>query len=687
MKKILLILVMMVSVSFAAWTPYSAVTTGQTIFYLNHYCLIGSPTISGPSYVSYANKPTSCGNWFISDSYQVQDVQCTDTGSSYKIMTYTYPMTFVNNCPIGQTLNDSGFCVAPTCTPNEQLNTTTNKCECKGGYDRDYSGSDDNNLQPLGTCSPKKNCPPQMQYFWTNKATDLLGFQTEYAGCIPRTDLSEVDCASQGGTFYKWANDTSDGTSQQAKYMLSNGEGCVNEQYLASNAFWDNFSLLMSGFIIGGIKPFPASLANKAVTPEMLALEYKQAGNGANLLTHEPEIIDLVMAADGVYAEIGLNAKNASLDTPTLQTFNQWLKDNGLYGKTNSGYEYPTNDLGINGSVSSAMNNMYKGGDEIKFSDNILGASKVADKADSFASMDASLNIGATKTSTIDLQSLLNDATTTKSYPVTSTVLEKTTSATGEVTTKTLSKINYPDGTYSNVTTLAQKFADATTKYDITISTPIATTNGTKTIEQAYAVTKDSSGATTNSIVTKEPTISYTDSSGHTATASNTSVDTATENKDLTTPLDLTNIQTALNQMNKTLTETKTLVQDLVNHIPANKVALDTALNNFKNGLTDFSLSFDNAMNFVNGLRDTLNNLQTQLDDALSKFQDKPTLSLPSGQCPFQTSWYGQTVDVDPCMFVAPYRPILVIFFTFFMSVGVLLFALKYLFNVSFGGK
>ncbi|NBL00543.1 MAG: hypothetical protein EOM50_21580 [Erysipelotrichia bacterium] len=373
-----------------------------------------------------------------------------------------------------------------------------------------------------------------------------------------------------------------------------------------------------------------------------------------------------------------------------MQTFNQWLKDNGLYGQTNKGYEYPSqpiNNVGVDDAVSSAMNNMYKGGDEVSFSNNILGAAKVADKADSFATMDESLNIGATKTSTIDLKSLLDNATTTKSYPVTTTVLDKTTSATGEVTTKTLSKINYPDGTYSNVTTLAQKFADATTKFDVTISTPISTTNGTKTLEQAYTVTKNASGQVTNKVTTKEPTLTYTDSSGHTTTASNTSTKTATENQDKASPIDLTNIQNALNQMNKTLTETKTLVKDMIEHIPANRTALDTALNNFKTGMSDLTLSLNNATDFVNGLLDTLNDLQKQLDNALDKFKDEPTISMPSGQCPFQANWYGQTFQVDPCKFVAPYRPIMVIFLTFFMSFAVLLFALKYLFNVSLGGK
>ena len=191
----------------------------------------------------------------------------------------------------------------------------------------------------------------------------------------------------------------------------------------------------------------------------------------------------------------------------------------------------------------------------------------------------------------------------------------------------------------------------------------------------------------TNTVATKSPTISYTDSSGHTTTASNTSTTTATQNQDKNSPIDLTNIQNALNQMNKTLTETKTMIKDLIEYKPSNLTQFDTSLQNFKNGFTDFSLKIDGFLDFLNSFPDFFDDLNRQLEDLLALFDNKPELSLPSGQCPFQANWYGQTFQVDPCKFVAPYRPIMVIFLTFFMSFAVLLFALKYLFNVSFGGK
>ena len=595
MKKIILVLMMMVSASFAF--TFSTYYSHDSKIYEIQPSTVGFARICTYSVYQVGSIVFYPGSSFSQAIYRESDSSiCSEQGrggNGYQEYSAIYVLS--NSCQPPNVVVD-GQCVASQqCTENMKISSDGTYCVCKDGYNPDDVIYDDaGSITTINTCKPKKNCPPQMKYFWTDKATDIFGFQTDYYDCVPRTDLSDEECSNLGGTPMKWANDTSDGTSQEAKYMMMYGEGCVNSAFLADEAWSNNLSFIMGGALIGGVKPFPMSLAGKAVKPETLALEFKNAEAGTNLSNTKPEVIDLVMGSDGVYAEVGLTPKDASLDLDTMQTFNQWLKDNGLYGQTNKGYEYPSqpvNNLGVDEAVSSAMNNMYKGGDEVSFSDNILGAAKVADKADSFATMDESLNIGATKTFTIDLKSLLDNATSTKSYPVTTTVLDKSVSATGEVTTKTLSKINYPDGTYSNVTTLAQKFADATTKYDVTISTPISTTNGTKTLEQSYTVTKNASGQVTNTVATKSPTISYTDSSGHTTTASNTSTTTSTQNQDKNSPIDLTNIQNALNQMNKTLTETKSMIKDLIEYKPSNLTQFDTSLQNFKNGFTDFSIA------------------------------------------------------------------------------------------------
>ena len=55
-----------------------------------------------------------------------------------------------------------------------------------------------------------------------------------------------------------------------------------------------------------------------------------------------------------------------------------------------------------------------------------------------------------------------------------------------------------------------------------------------------------------------------------------------------------------------------------------------------------------NPINFISGMQQKFVDLQTQLDSALATFEDTPTVTLSSGSCPFQASWYGDTFTVDP---------------------------------------
>lgn len=192
MKKIVLALMMMVSASFADWTQYHSVTTGETIFYLNHYCLVGSPTTSGTSYVTYGDKPSECGKWYISDDYHVQYMQCTDTGTNIKTQTVTYPMTWVNSCPSGQSVDANGECVAPepeTCDPigAKYTSTTTGQCvDC----------------MPFQTFSQRASC-----------ACDSQG--SSYS---PQGSLTYDYVTPLGGYTYKKTNVTCDNGQRVAVY-------------------------------------------------------------------------------------------------------------------------------------------------------------------------------------------------------------------------------------------------------------------------------------------------------------------------------------------------------------------------------------------------------------------------------------------------------------------------------------
>lgn len=554
-----------------------------------------------------------------------------------------------------------GFNPPPTCTSPAVL--TNGICVnptpvCEFGYHNDTT--------PQKTCVPDVTCPPTMKYFAKYNPTQL-DYLPNIKTCVPNSDISPSECVSQGGMYFELQESLDDELSRGA---LAYGKGCADRAYLQNRSQWDNISFAVSGLLPSINTAYLAQFGNTLFSggkyiKDMIAGFFKtdDLGTQQGLLAYKPTVLDVVIQSDGTYAVMNYDA----------QVYKS-AQDLGLV------------DNVVPNTVTTPVNiipdNVYLGGDISKFEANIIGTKSFLDDLKPLDIPDTS-PLNTVATSTLNLKNSLYGSQTS-SFPVTSTLLEKATDSVGTVTTLTRSKINYPDGSYSSVTSLAKKFADATKTYDITVTTPIETTTGLKIYEQKSTLTQNASGVTTNA-VTSPATVSFVDSSGRVVSSPNTSVSTAPQTE--TGNISLANVQTALNQINATLTQTKTALLDAVNHIPVNTTAYNTATQNFKNAFTDLHIGIANGFDFIEDLQNTFSDLQNQLDDALALFEDKPTISLPSGSCPFNATWYGEVVVVDPCMFVAPYRPIMVLFLTFFMSFSVLMFALKYLFNVSLGGK
>ena len=91
-------------------------------------------------------------------------------------------------------------------------------------------------------------------------------------------------------------------------------------------------------------------------------------------------------------------------------------------------------------------------------------------------------------------------------------------------------------------------------------------------------------------------------------------------------------------------------------------------------------------LTFISTIPPIIDDIGNDLNDLLKMFDDKPSLDLPTGSCPFNAHWYGKTVVVDPCYFVYPYRPIIVVFLTFFASWVIFIFVLKFMFRVNLRG-
>ena len=515
-------------------------------------------------------------------------------------------------------------------------------------------------------CVPDVQCPPTMKYF-ANEVD--WGFDVKI--CLPNRDLTPEQCASQGGAY---ADPTA---SLDARFnaVLTHGEmvtvmgkGCYDLNYIKELSAEKTIGIALSFGHAQIDKAFLAQVGKSIYAGGKTIKDFVMGffksdpvASETGLTVYRPDFIDVKIQDDGTYAVMDYKLRTEIM--------------NELNGRPTVDLDVPnsTQVYGIQ-TPDIIPDNVYLGGDIHTFEANIIGTKSFLDDVKPF-SIDDTRPVDSISKFNIDLKNSLY-GTEKSSFPATATLLEKTTKPTGEVITKTATKINYPDGSYTGVSTLATKLADATKTYEITTTTPILTNTGIKVFESKAVVTENASGQITNKVVSPS-IIKHIDDSGFVATTPNIPSSSAPKTIDTGT-INLSNIQSSLDKINKQLTDIKSQISEA----PKNISEFNTALDNFKNGMNDWSLNLDNSVTFINGMKNKFFDLESQLSDALATFDDKPELILPSGSCPFQASWYGDTFEVDPCMFISPYRPILSTFLTFFMSLSVFWFCLKFFFKV-----
>ncbi|MDD3324301.1 MAG: hypothetical protein PHN38_04165 [Sulfurospirillaceae bacterium] len=666
MKKIILVLMMAFSFSFA--------NAPSSFYYSNRYYInpvfhsseemipvkIGTNLYTGggnckstPYYVGWVTINGISKLLIRVDTNQVPvylNVVCATTRNYYY-----YDTDYGNNPP-------------PVCTENQTLVNgvcVDNVPTCDFGYHNDTTVTG-------WPCKPDVDCPPTMKYY-----AEEVNWGFDRKLCIPNPDLTPEDCANQGGTYISPTTLLPDGVEPVTGAMTYNivsamGKGCYDMNYLKHIAFDQKigealsfgaakidgaFIAQLGKSVFGAGKTLADTIKNLFKTDPVIS-------ESQLLLEYKPRVLDVEIQPDGTYVVINFEPKNVNMPPEV---------DLGVPGTRI--YKVDTPDI--------MPDNVYKGGDISVFEANTIGTKSFLDQPKPMVVPETSPLGTVTKTS-IDLKSSLYGEQT-QSFPVTSTLLEKQTFPDSSVKTLTKSRISYPDGSYSDVTTLATKFANATKTYEVTVVSPTQTTTGLKLFEQKTTLTENSSGVITNA-VSSPATISFVDSSGHVVSTPNTYNESAPKTVTDTSNINLTNVQNSLNQINSQLSQINSKIKEAVDFVPENMTKLSSKIYDFENELAKLDLSLQNAKDFANGLIDTFSDLQQHLDDALNMFDDKPSVNLPSGQCPFTASFYHQQIVVDPCKFVAPYRPIMVVFLTFFMSLGVFLFAIKYLFNVSIGG-
>lgn len=538
---------------------------------------------------------------------------------------------------------------------------------CQFGYHNDTT--------PSKTCIPDKECPPAMKYF--AQATGTFSFDIKT--CVPNRDTTPADCASKGGTYASSADSQSYATgvttSLNNKIFRAYGQGCYDSAWLQETAIDNAINTALSFGVAKIDKAFLAQLdksiygAGKSLYNfvDDFFMASQDAINASGLPSNQfgltkvqPNIVDVKIQPDGTYAVMDWQLRNEIWDD--------------LGGGNVSPKLYPIDTPDI------VPNNVYLGGDIYKVQSNLIGTKSYLDDPQIIAVPD-NLPINGVTSSTINLKNSLY-GTETSPFNVNSTVLERTTLPTGEITTKTVSKINYADGSYTEITSLERKLADATKTYEITTKSPIETTNGIKIFENKTTVTKNSTGATTN-VVNSPSTVTYVNSTGAVTTSTNSSVANSNTISSTQSPINLSQLQAGLDKINKQLSDLDKAMGDASKDAPKAISELNTAINNFKTGMTEYHGVLDNAVSFAGGMKDKMIGLEDQLNDALAIFDDKPQINLQTGSCPFTANWFNHTTTtVDPCMFVAPYRPILSAFLTFFMSFSVLMFCLKFFFRI-----
>lgn len=623
-------------------------------FYNNKTFKLSSITLSNTSGLAdYTNIPTPDPRTWVK----------TDYGSSLVVRRYEGIYSCAT-CPSGTYAVSNYFIgnyvveTTPTCLAPNSI--TDGECiappTCQFGYHNDTTTAK--------TCVPDVTCPPSMNYF--TKVTGTFSFDIKT--CVPNRDLTPADCASKGGTYADLSNLGSriNAVSTMGNLVTAYGSGCYDLNYIQNISADNAIAMALSFFTAKIDKAFLAQLGKsiysggKTIADGILDFfKSNPTAQQVGLLEYKPNFIDVKIQPDGTYAVMDWQVRN------------QIWEDLGGGNVVQKPYAVDTPDI--------IPNNVYLGGDIYKVQSNLIGTKSFLDNPQ-ILSVPDNLPINGVSTSTLDLKNSLYGSEIS-TFPVNSTVLERTALPSGETLTKTVSKINYADGSYTQITSLERKFADATKTYEITTTAPIETTNGIKVFENKTTVTTNSNNVV-NNVVNSPSTVSYVNSSGAVTTSTNSSVSNSNTISSTSSPINLSQLQAGLDKINKQLSDLDKAMTDSVKDAPKAIAELNTAIDNFKTGMSDYSSVLDNAVTFAGGMKDKMLGLEQQLNDALAVFDDKPQIHIQNGACPFTSHWYGKEVVVDPCMFVAPYRPILSAFLTFFMSVGVLLFCLKFFFRI-----
>ena len=584
---------------------------------------------------------------------------------------YVFNVVSVSSCPTGTVLNSSNSCIippAPTCSANSHYDSNTSKCVAAPGYHMDGNVS-----------KPDVTCPPSMKYYY--KANPW--YQFDIKTCVPDSNISKADCLNIPGASW---------TDSQFNVPILPNLGCYDKSYYTHNNIaiavgFNPFSGIATqpdllGSFISKIFNWGADKVKFAGSKLWSSIVDKFKNTNKTFFNTQADVIDMQVGSDGVSYEVATTPK-----TPTPPpTTNGWrdVYDNFV----NNGWDFPTASGDVSPNVPDLKMNdvkfptdpnpdaFYNVGDNVGFDDSALvTANSIKDHVvpDLTGHLDAQPLQSFSVPVSVKPDFLRNVAPV--DYPATFTLI-KTVDRGGGVVEKTFKGVvKLPDNSAVNYKIVKTQNPDGSGVDDVVVSHSVNTKNGVKVFSNNYSNVFDSTGAVTSN-VDNSSYVSHTDNSGHVVTTSNNS-NSFTSNT--SSAIDLTPTNAKLDSINSKLSNISTKIDDMVNYRPADATNAETSLNNFKSASDLFDVNFNNYLDFVNGIKDNITLITTQFTDAKAVLENKPTISQINGQCGFDVTMYSKQFHVDPCAFVVPYRPILSLFFTLFMTFAVLLFAVKYL--------
>ena len=141
---------------------------------------------------------------------------------------------------------------------------------------------------------------------------------------------------------------------------------------------------------------------------------------------------------------------------------------------------------------------------------------------------------------------------------------------------------------------------------------------------------------TTNTI-NKPSTVDTVNSDGSTTTSTNEGTDSIPTSQN-DSAVNLSPITFRLDKISNQVSDIQKTLDDIANFTPTNSAEYTLNLQKFKDAIKDYSFSFDVFRTFIDSVVSDFKTLFSNFNDLKNLFDDKPSVDIPTGTCPFSVS-------------------------------------------------